>query len=89
MRVARRSKPRPGWGKPATEVRLGTSEARRYARRGLDCVEPADIPAPDDPLWAMEQVIRGRHTSGSSPYNGERFLAGEPLQNVVDHARGY
>lgn len=70
------------------------------AGAGLDCVEPVDIPAPDDPLWTMEQVILGRHTSGSSPYNGERiaaifaanldrFLAGKPLQNVVERARGY
>jgi len=70
------------------------------AGAGLDCVEPADTPAPDDPLWTMENVILGRHTSGSSPYNSgriaaifadnlTRFLAGQPLLNVVDRRRGY
>jgi phosphoglycerate dehydrogenase-like enzyme len=48
----------------------------------------------------MPNVILSRHTSGSSPFNADRitrifavnlarFLAGEPLQQVVDPERGY
>lgn len=67
---------------------------------GLDCVEPADVPAPGDPLWTHPDVILGQHTSGHSPQNSRaitaifsdnlnRFLAGEALRNVVDPTRGY
>lgn len=67
---------------------------------GLDCVEPTDLPAPDDPLWSHPEVILGQHTSGHSPDNSRaicaifegnlrRYLAGRPLLNVVDPALGY
>ncbi|HXI18310.1 MAG TPA: D-2-hydroxyacid dehydrogenase, partial [Chloroflexota bacterium] len=70
------------------------------AGAGLDCVAPSDVPADDDPLWELEDVILSMHTSGHSPYNSgritdifaanlRRYLAGEPLQNVVNPARGY
>jgi phosphoglycerate dehydrogenase-like enzyme len=70
------------------------------AGAGLDCVAPSDTPADGDPLWEMENVILGLHTSGSSPSNSRRitdlfaenlrrYLAGEPLLNVVDKQRGY
>jgi len=70
------------------------------AGAGLDCLAPSDVPSPDDPLWQMENVILGQHTSGSSPQNSrritdifianlERYLAGQPLQNVIDAAAGY
>jgi phosphoglycerate dehydrogenase-like enzyme len=69
------------------------------AGAGLDVTAPEPLP-PDSPLWAMPNVILGQHTSGSSPYNADRitrifeanlarFLAGEPLQQVVDATRGY
>jgi phosphoglycerate dehydrogenase-like enzyme len=67
---------------------------------GLDCVEPADVPAPGDPLWSHPDVILGQHTSGHSPGNSRaitaifsenlrRFIAGDALRNVVDPGRGY
>jgi phosphoglycerate dehydrogenase-like enzyme len=70
------------------------------AGAGLDCVDPADVPADDDPLWDMENVILSHHTSGSSPYNSHRitdifmenlrrYLAGQPLENVVNRRHGY
>jgi len=51
-------------------------------------------------LWSMENVILTPHISGGTPRymqravglfcdNLRRYLAGEPLRNVVDPARGY
>ena len=70
------------------------------AGAGLDCVDPVDMPADDDPLWAMENVVLSMHTSGTSPHGSQRitdlfmdnlrrYLAGQPLMNVVDRERGY
>jgi phosphoglycerate dehydrogenase-like enzyme len=69
---------------------------------GLDCVAPTDTPAPDDPIWDMENVILSQHSSGSSPYNSQRitdiflenlgrFLEGKErdLMNLVDQEAGY
>jgi len=69
------------------------------AGAGLDVTDPEPLPA-DSPLWEMEQVILTAHTSGASPRyweratgligeNVRRWLAGEPLLNVVDLERGY
>ena len=69
------------------------------AGAGLDVTAPEPLPD-DSPLWAMPNVILSQHTSGSSPYNARRitdifaanltrYLAGEPLENVIDPARGY
>ena len=71
----------------------------QIAGAGLDVTAPEPLPA-DSPLWGMPNVILSQHTSGSSPYNAARitdifaanlarFLAGEPLQNVIDPERGY
>jgi phosphoglycerate dehydrogenase-like enzyme len=70
------------------------------AGAGLDCVDPTDVPADDDALWGMENVILSHHTSGSSPYNSRRitdiflenlgrYVRGEPLMNVVSRELGY
>ena len=70
------------------------------AGAGLDCLAPSDTPSADDPLWQMPNVILGLHTSGSSPHNSrritdifmanlERYLAGQPLENVIDAEAGY
>jgi phosphoglycerate dehydrogenase-like enzyme len=51
-------------------------------------------------LWNMENVLIVPHDSHSSPYSGDRlvdlfcdnlrrYVAGEPLQNICDPARGY
>lgn len=69
------------------------------AGAGLDVTDPEPIPA-DSPLWDMENVIVSQHTSGLSPHNSrrvtdlfaanlERYLAGEPLLQLIDTTRGY
>ncbi len=69
------------------------------AGAGLDVTDPEPIPV-DSPLWSMPNVILSQHTSGMSPHNAnrvtelfaanlKRYLAGEPLQQQIDPARGY
>jgi len=71
----------------------------RLAGAGLDVFETEPLPA-DSPLWAMENVIITPHVAGLTPHyftraaalfadNLERYLAGEPLQNLYDAKRGY
>jgi phosphoglycerate dehydrogenase-like enzyme len=63
----------------------------------LDVFVQEPLPA-DSPLWGMENAIVTPHISGPDdiPVNARRFLenyrrfvAGEPLDGVVDFARGY
>jgi phosphoglycerate dehydrogenase-like enzyme len=69
------------------------------AGAGLDVTDPEPLP-PDSPLWDMENVIITSHTSGATPNyleratgilheNIRRFLADEPMMNVVDLTEGY
>lgn len=69
------------------------------AGAGLDVTDPEPVPA-DSPLWDMANVILSQHTSGLSPHNArrvtdlfaanlKRYLAGEPLQQLIDPTRGY
>lgn len=69
------------------------------AGAGLDTFVQEPLPE-DSPFWDLPNVILSPHTSWSSPQvrersialfleNLERFLAGEPLLNVVDKKRGY
>jgi phosphoglycerate dehydrogenase-like enzyme len=70
----------------------------RVAAAGLDVTEPEPLPA-DHPLWQMPNVIITPHVAGFGnerddfpvvfEENVRRFVAGEPLLNVVDPARGY
>lgn len=71
----------------------------RIAGAGLDVFEIEPLPA-DHPLWGMENVIITPHVAGVGPHTSERrwsvvlenvrrYLAGEPLLNVVDKAAGY
>jgi len=66
---------------------------------GLDVFEQEPLPA-DSPLWALENVLLSPHVAGFTPHydrraaalfaeNLRRYLAGEPLLNLVDRARGY
>lgn len=66
---------------------------------GLDVTEPEPLPS-DSPLWAMQNVIITPHIAGDSDREGERswllinenlrrYVAGEPMLNVVDIERGY
>ncbi|OLC38415.1 MAG: hydroxyacid dehydrogenase [Candidatus Rokubacteria bacterium 13_1_40CM_4_69_5] len=73
--------------------------AGEIAGAGLDVFEQEPLPA-DHPLWTMPGVLITPHTAGYGPYlddrrfeilldNCRRFLAGQPLRNVVDKARWF
>ena len=73
--------------------------AKELAGAGLDALAPEPLPQ-DSPLWEMENVIITPHHAGQSPKapnrvfelfceNLKRFVAGEPLINVVDKTRWY
>lgn len=73
--------------------------AEAIAGAGLDVTNPEPLPN-DSPLWEMDNVIITPHNAGQSPKaprrvfelfceNLKRFVAGEPLINVVDKTRGY
>jgi len=75
-------------------LRTGT-----IAGAGLDVATPEPLPT-DSPLWDMPNVFITGHTAGPTPKywergialvieNVRRFLADEPLRNVVDPAAGY
>jgi phosphoglycerate dehydrogenase-like enzyme len=74
---------------------------RQIAGAGLDVFETEPLPA-DSPLWQFEpdRLIISPHVSGYSPLYDERasdlfaenlrrYLAGEPLLNLVERERGY
>ena len=73
--------------------------AGKIAGAALDVFETEPLPA-DSPLWTMENVLVSPHMSGDFigwrtklvevfAENFRRWLAGEPLQNVVDKKLGY
>lgn len=71
--------------------------ARRIGGAVLDVFATEPLP-PDHPLWNLDNVVVTPHISGPStpeeiaPVFGEnlrRFLAGRPLQHLVDRRRGY
>ncbi|HEY3110080.1 MAG TPA: D-2-hydroxyacid dehydrogenase [Chloroflexota bacterium] len=66
---------------------------------GLDVFESEPLPA-DHPLWGFENALLTPHVAGAGPHTAERrtqilienlrrFVAGEPLVNVVDKARWF
>lgn len=66
---------------------------------GLDVFEVEPLPA-DHPLWEMENVVITPHVAGHGPHTDERrrqvflenvrrFVAGEPLLNVVEKERWF
>ncbi|HEV2105151.1 MAG TPA: D-2-hydroxyacid dehydrogenase [Candidatus Eisenbacteria bacterium] len=73
--------------------------AGRLAGAALDVFATEPLPA-ESPLWDQREVIVTPHTSGVGPRyweralaqfsdNLRRYLAGEPLANVVDKRAGY
>ena len=73
--------------------------ARTIAGAALDVFEREPLPS-DSPLWQLDNVILTPHvTGGVEDYSGrateifcsnlERYLRGEPLENVVDPSKGY
>ena len=89
------------WSGPVT-VEADLIRALRegwIAGAALDVFDHEPLSA-DSPLWDMENVILTPHISGGTEIynqravaifadNLRRYLAGEPLQNVVDPSRGY
>ncbi len=82
-----------------TDALVAALRSGRLAGAGLDVTDPEPLPA-DSPLWAMPNVIITPHVSASSDLqleriavvvaeNLRRYVAGEPLLNVVDVERGY
>ena len=74
-------------------------EAGEIAGAGLDVFEQEPLPA-EHPLWTMPGVLITPHTAGYGPYlddrrydvlldNSRRFLAGQPLRNVVEKSRWF
>jgi phosphoglycerate dehydrogenase-like enzyme len=74
-------------------------EAGEIAGAGLDVFEEEPLPA-DHKLWTLPGVLITPHTAGYGPYlderrydiildNCRRFLAGQPLRNLVDKARWF
>lgn len=66
---------------------------------GLDVTDPEPLPA-DSPLWGLPNVLITAHYSGRTPAydaraldifmdNLARYVADQPLRNVVDKERGY
>lgn len=71
----------------------------RLAGAGLDVFEQEPL-SPDSPLWDMPNVLITAHYAGDSPHyheralaifldNLRRYVAGQPLRNLVDKQRGY
>ena len=71
----------------------------RLAGAALDVFETEPLPA-DSALWDLPNVLITPHASGTHTHvseytadlfiaNLERYVAGEPLLNVADRARGY
>jgi phosphoglycerate dehydrogenase-like enzyme len=73
--------------------------AGEIAGAGLDVFEQEPLPA-EHPLWTMPGVLLTPHVAGHGPYlderrfdiivdNARRFVAGQPLRNVVDKAHWF
>jgi phosphoglycerate dehydrogenase-like enzyme len=82
-----------------TDALITALEGKRLAGAGLDVTNPEPLPA-GHRLWKFENVLITPHIAGSSDgveerrmellkENLRRFVAGEPLLNVVDKQKGY
>lgn len=69
------------------------------AGAGLDVFEQEPLPA-DSPLWGLQNVLMSPHVAGFTPRYDERaatlfaenlgrYLAGQPLLNLVEKSKGY
>jgi phosphoglycerate dehydrogenase-like enzyme len=78
---------------------LEALQQKRICGAVLDVTEPEPLPA-DHPLWRQENVLITPHMAGHAPHhfdnvvdvfaeNLRRYLAGEPLLNLVERALGY
>ena len=78
---------------------IAALEAGALGGAALDVTDPEPLPS-DSPLWGFENVQITPHIAGMSAHydaltadlfaeNLRRYLAGEPLFNLVDRERGY
>jgi glyoxylate/hydroxypyruvate reductase A len=78
---------------------IETLRSGRLSGAGLDVFATEPLP-PDSPLWDMENVICVAHSASTAYRENERitdlfcrnlrrYLDGEPLLNVFDHALGF
>ena len=81
------------------EALIASLQSGKLAGAGLDVTYTEPCP-PDNPLWEQENVILTSHSAGASQHirsramqlfidNLHRYVAGEPLVNVVDKQKGY
>ena len=89
-----------GRGAQVDEAALvDTLRKRRIAGAALDVFEREPLPA-DSPLWGLDNLLITPHTAGLTEKlwhrhydlftdNLRRYLAGQPLQFVVDKHKGY
>ena len=81
------------------EALVAALQSGKVAGAGLDVTYTEPCP-PENPLWEQENVILTSHSAGSSQHirrramqlfidNLHRYVAGEPLVNVVDKQKGY
>lgn len=79
------------------EALVAALQAQQIAGAVLDVFMTEPLPA-EHPLWTLPNVLITSHTSALSypadiapifTNNLRRYLAGEPLHNLVDFARGY
>lgn len=82
-----------------TDALIAALESGHLAGAGIDVSDPEPLPAAH-PLWTAPNVFITGHTSGRTPFYWQRggrilraniahYLAGEPLENLVDFDQGY
>jgi phosphoglycerate dehydrogenase-like enzyme len=82
-----------------TDALVKALDSKKLAGAGLDVTNPEPLPK-GHPLWKFDNVIITPHIAGRSDQvqerrmellkaNIQRFVAGEPLLNVVDKQKGY
>lgn len=81
------------------EALVAALQSGKIAGAGLDVTYTEPCP-PENPLWEQQNVILTSHSAGASQHirrramqlfidNLHRYVAGEPLVNVVDKQKGY
>jgi phosphoglycerate dehydrogenase-like enzyme len=86
-------------GSVVTDELVKALNEKRLAGAGLDVVDPEPLPA-GHPLWKAPRVLISPHISARSDLPGDsrwvlltenlrRYVAGEPMLQVVDVQRGY
>lgn len=78
---------------------IAALERKQIGGAALDVTEIEPLPS-DSKLWSLENCILTPHVAGGGPNlitkanallqrNAQKFVAGEPLENVVDRHKGY